>query len=127
MKRILVTGATGQIGSELVPALRNRYGNEHVVAAGHKKAPQQSIVEEGPFTTLDVTQIEAISTIVHKYQIDSIFHLAALLSAVSEKKPQLAWKVNMGGLYNVLEVSRENGCAVFFSKFDWRFWSEYAT
>ena len=114
MKRILVTGATGQIGSELVPALRNRYGNANVVAAGHKKIPQQGFMEKGPYTTLDVTQIDAISTIVHEYQIDTIFHLAALLSAVSEKNPQLAWQVNMGGLCNILEVSRENNCAVFF-------------
>lgn len=114
MQRILVTGATGQIGSELVPALRVRYGNEHVIAAGHKKTPQQALKEEGPFTTLDVTDIDSIAAVVRKYRIDAVFHLAAMLSAVAEQKPQLAWKVNMDGLYNVLEVSRENNCSVFF-------------
>lgn len=114
MKRILVTGATGQIGSELVPALRARYGNDHIFAAGHKKTPQQHLIANGPYLTLDVTDFNAIETAVTHYQIDTIFHLAALLSAVSENKPQLAWKVNMDGLYNVLEVSRTHQCAVFF-------------
>lgn len=114
MKHILVTGATGQIGSELVPALRARYGDAHVIAAGHKKTPAQPLKEEGPYTTLDVTDIDSIAAVVRKYRIDTIFHLAALLSAVAEQKPQLAWRVNMNGLYNVLEVSRENNCSVFF-------------
>ncbi|MCB1935534.1 MAG: NAD-dependent epimerase/dehydratase family protein [Nitrosomonas sp.] len=114
MKRILVTGATGQIGSELVPALRKRYGGDNVIAAGHKKAPQQSLIKEGTYITLDVTNPDSVNTVAQQYQIDTIFHLAALLSAVSEKNPQLAWKVNMDGLFNILETSRENGCAVFF-------------
>jgi nucleoside-diphosphate-sugar epimerase len=114
MKRILVTGATGQIGSELVPALRIRYGSENVVATGHKRSPQKAFVEEGPYTVLDVTDIAALAKIVRDFRIDTIFHLAALLSAVAEQNPQAAWKINMEGLFNVLEVSRENGCAVFF-------------
>ncbi|MCB1948944.1 L-threonine 3-dehydrogenase [Nitrosomonas sp.] len=114
MKHILVTGATGQIGSELVPALRERYGCAQVIAAGHKTKPQPGLAESGTYTTLDVTQIESIEAVVKQYQIDTIFHLAALLSAKAEEKPQLAWKVNMTGLYNVLEVSRKNECAVFF-------------
>lgn len=114
MKRILVTGATGQIGSELVPALRTRYGSDNVIAAGHKRTPQHALVEQGPYTTLDVTDIEALATIVRDFRIDTIFHLAALLSAAAEQNPQVAWKINMEGLHHVLEVSRVNGCAVFF-------------
>ncbi|GJL73818.1 MAG: L-threonine 3-dehydrogenase [Nitrosomonas sp.] len=114
MKRILVTGATGQIGSELVPALRYKYGNRNVIAAGHKRTPQKEFLEEGPYITLDVTGFESINKVVQDYHIDTIFHLAALLSAVAEQNPQAAWKINMEGLYNVLEVSRKNGCSVFF-------------
>lgn len=114
MKRILVTGATGQIGSELVPALRYKYGNSNVVAAGHTKAPQKELLKEGPYTTLDVTRFGSINKVVRGYRIDTIFHLAALLSAVAEQDPQKAWKINMEGLYNALEVSRKNGCSVFF-------------
>jgi len=114
MKRILVTGATGQIGSELAPALRHKYGGDNIIAVGHKKTPQKALLEEGPYTTFDVTEIESLAKVVREFRIDTIFHLAAILSAVAEQNPQTAWKVNMEGLYNVLEVSRENGCSVFF-------------
>lgn len=113
MKRILVTGATGQIGSELVPALRKKYGSDNVIAAGHRKTPQKDFVEEGPYTTLDVTDIESLEKAFQEYRFDTIFHLSALLSAVAEENPQAAWKINMGGLYNVLELSRKHDCAVF--------------
>jgi len=106
-----VTGATGQIGSELVPALQKRYGAENVVAAGHSRKPTG-----GPELSLqlDVCDASAIGGAVQKYEIDTIFHLAALLSVVAEENPQLAWRVNMDGLFNVLEVCREQGCALFF-------------
>lgn len=113
MQRILVTGATGQIGSELVPALRSRYGGANVIAAGHSRSPDSILLAAGPFVSLDIRDRAAIEQAVNKHRIDTVFHLAALLSAMAEEKPQLAWEVNMGGLVNVLEVARACGCAVF--------------
>lgn len=113
MKRILVTGATGQIGSELVPALRKRYGSENVIAAGHKKTPQKALVEEGPYTALDVTDSEALTKIVQDFRIDTIFHLAALLSAVAEQNPQVAWKVNTNiGVRSRIKKNKSNDRAM---------------
>jgi nucleoside-diphosphate-sugar epimerase len=108
----LVTGALGQIGSELVPALRSRYGEDHVVASDIRLAPKDT-VSNGPFQLLDCTSQRQIHDAVRRFDIDTIYHLAALLSAVAEQKPQVAWDVNMGGLYRVLEVAREYRCAVF--------------
>ena len=108
MKRILVTGACGQIGSELTMALRERYGPENVVAAGHKTQPSEKLRTSGPFVFIDVTRRETVEEVVRRYDIDTIYHLAAILSAVGEKKPQLAWRVNMDGLYNILEIAREH-------------------
>jgi len=107
MKKFLVTGATGQIGSELTIELRKKYGEDNVVAAGHRRKPSETLLKSGPFEYVDTTDIENIEKVVKKYDIDTIYHLAAVLSAVGEEKPQLAWHVNMGGLYNVLEVARE--------------------
>jgi len=106
MKHILVTGAVGQIGSELTLALRDRYGAESVVAAGHHAEPKPALRDSGPFERIDVTDRYQIEQVVTKYQIDTIFHMAAILSAVGEEKPDLAWHVNIDGLYNVLEVAR---------------------
>lgn len=113
MKKILITGAVGQIGSELTMVLRERYGNENVVATGHKTKPDETLLESGPFHFIDCRKIETIAEMVKKYEIDTIYHLASLLSAVGEKDPPLAWDVNMNGLFNLLEVAREFGCAVF--------------
>jgi len=106
--KILVTGAVGQIGSELTPALRERYGKDNVVAAGHKTSPSPELRDAGPFEFIDVTRRETIEAVVEKRGINTIYHLAAILSAVGEQKPQLAWDVNMNGLYNILEVAREH-------------------
>ena len=113
MKRILVTGAAGQIGSELTMELRYRYGNDSVVAGVNRTQPTGKLKESGPFETIDCTDIKQVEHAVKKYSIDCVYHLAAILSVVAEAKPMLAWKVNINGLRNVLDVARENTCAVF--------------
>ncbi len=107
MRKILITGATGQIGSELTIELRKKYGGENVVACGHTRKPGEKLLKTGPFEYLDVTNKGEIEKIVKKYDIDTIYHLAAILSAKGEKNPQLAFNVNIIGLYNILEVGRE--------------------
>ena len=114
MKKILVIGSTGQIGSELTKVLRETYGNENVVAGYIKGAePKGWLAESGPMAEADVTNPQMIADIVKQYQIDTIYNLAALLSVVAESKPRLAWKIGIDGLWNILEVAREHGCAVF--------------
>ena len=114
MKNILLTGCGGQIGSELTIELRKRYGNDHVIGSDKRVIAAGPLAETGPMETMDVTDAGQIAVLVKKYHIDTIYHLAALLSAVGEKHPQLAWNIGVNGLYNVLEVARENNCAVFF-------------
>ena len=108
---ILVTGALGQIGSELASALRARYGEEAVIASDIRMPPRGT---NGPFEFVDCTNLRSLQEVVRRNNVGTIYHLAALLSAIAESKPQVAWEVNMGGLYGVLEVARENRCAVFF-------------
>jgi nucleoside-diphosphate-sugar epimerase len=100
-KRILVTGALGQIGTELVLALRERYGNEAVVASDIRTPPARGGEQDGPFEHLDCTKLQQIQEIVRRQDIGHIYHLAALLSAVGEDKPQSAWHLNMGSLYRI--------------------------
>lgn len=114
MKNILVIGSTGQIGSELTMKLRGLYPEGNVVAGYIPGAePKGALLESGPSAIVDITNPGQIADAVNKYKIDTIYNLAALLSAVAEVKPQLAWKIGLGGLYNTLEVAREKGCAVF--------------
>lgn len=114
MKNVLVIGSTGQIGSELTMELRKRYGNDHVVAGYIVGAePKGLLAESGPSAIADVTDGAAIAEVVKKYNIDTIYNLAALLSVVAESKPRLAWKIGIDGLWNILEVAKENKCAVF--------------
>lgn len=113
MKNILIIGATGQIGSELTMRLRREYNGD--VVAGYIKGaePKGELLESGPSAEVDITNAAQIAEAVDRYKVDTIYNLAALLSAVAEARPQLAWKIGVGGLYNTLEVAREKGCAVF--------------
>jgi nucleoside-diphosphate-sugar epimerase len=107
MKRLLVTGSTGQIGSELTLALRKKYGGDNVIAAGHQRKPSNALLNSGPFEIVDIGQKDNLKEAVKKHDVDTIYHLAAVLSATGEQNPQFAWNINMGSLYNVLEVARE--------------------
>lgn len=114
MKNNLVIGSTGQIGSELTKKLREIYGGNHVVAGYIKGAePKGELAESGPKAECDVTNPQMIADVVKQYNIDTIYNLAALLSVVAESKPRLAWRIGIDGLWNILEVAREHGCAVF--------------
>ncbi|NMD70498.1 L-threonine 3-dehydrogenase [Bacillus sp. DNRA2] len=112
MKKILITGALGQIGTELTAFLRHIYGNANVIATDINSTGTET-TESGPFEILDVTNGMAMANIVKQYQVDTIIHLAALLSAKAEKNPLQAWNLNMGGLINALETARECKCQFF--------------
>lgn len=104
MKKILVTGAVGQIGSELTVALREKYGNKNVIACGRKTKPSEKLLNSGPFEYIDITDWESIEKIVRKYDIDTIYNMAAILSAAGEQDPINCWNVNINGLYNILDI-----------------------
>jgi len=107
MKKILITGAVGQIGSELTTALRKKHGNDNVVACGRKTKPSDKLLNSGPFEYMDITDKESVEKVIKKYDIDTIYNMAAILSAVGEEKPFVCWNVNINGMYNILEIAHE--------------------
>ena len=118
MGKILVTGALGQIGSELVPALRQHHGNHQVIASDIRMTTanhDEASAVHGDYEYLDCTRYDHLLDIVRRHGVNTIYHLAALLSAVAEEKPQTAWQLNMGGLYHVLEVARRTNRVLLLS------------
>jgi nucleoside-diphosphate-sugar epimerase len=115
IKRILVVGSVGQIGTDLTPVLRERFGSENVIAAGHQTMPSEDFRAAGPFLAIDATDKEMLRRTVAKFDINTIYHLGAILSGEGEKNPELAWKVNMTSLKNVLDLAVEK-------KMDQVFW-----
>lgn len=113
MKRVMVSGCLGQIGTELVTRLRNDLGASNVLATDVREDEQHAL-PEGPFAILDARDGEKYAETVADFKPDTIYHLAGILSANAEKKPQFAWSVNVQGLYNALEIARENNTAIFF-------------
>ncbi|HOE05587.1 MAG TPA: NAD-dependent epimerase/dehydratase family protein [Bacteroidales bacterium] len=107
MKNILVVGSAGQIGSELVLALRDIYGGDHVIAGIRKTKPSEKLTATGPCEVVDANNLENLVSVVKKYDVDCIINMAAILSATGEQNPMMAWDVNMNGLINILEVARE--------------------
>jgi len=112
MKRIFITGALGQIGSELTMKLRDIYGADNVIATDIRKNDSEAALS-GPFEVVDVTDTKTIIESARKHKADTIIHMAALLSATAEKNPVFAWNLNMGGLLNALEAARELNCQFF--------------
>lgn len=113
MKNILIVGSTGQIGSELSIKLRSIYGQNHVISGYYKPPYPDGFFDWGPTVEIDATDKQQIADAVKKYNIDTIYNLAAILSATAEKNPKLGWDVGVGSLMNCLDVAKEFGCAVF--------------
>lgn len=114
MKTILITGAVGQIGSELTIALRKKYGESKVIASDIRMPSDHDLRDSGPFEFLDCLDPHHITRVMQIHNADTIFHLAAILSAIGETKPNQAWQINVNGLYNMLEAARQYHCALFF-------------
>jgi nucleoside-diphosphate-sugar epimerase len=113
MKRILVIGSTGQIGTELSVRLRSIYGDGNVVCGYYAPPYPEGFFESGPSVYIDALRIGQIAEAVRKFQVDTIYNLAAILSATAEKNPKLGWDVGVGSLMNCLDVAREYHCGVF--------------
>lgn len=112
MSKILVTGARGQLGSDLGDALRQRYGATNVIESGWRASPDSP--DSLNYQILDVTDRAQLQRLVEHYQIDTIYHLAGVLSAKGEQHPDQCWDVNINGLRNVLETAKAFGLQVFF-------------
>jgi threonine 3-dehydrogenase len=108
---VLVTGANGQIGSVLVKALREKYGQSQVIATDIRDSGAH---DEGIFQPLDVLDARALAAAVERWQVTEVYHLAAILSAKGEQNPRQAWEINMNGLFNILEVARQYQLKAFF-------------
>lgn len=106
MKKVLVIGASGQIGTELIVGLRSRFGNESIIASDLQDQPKEAL-KNGPYEKLDIMDDQALRAIVKKHEVTEIYLLAALLSATAEKNPDFAWKLNMEGLFHVLNLAKE--------------------
>ncbi len=114
MRKILVTGALGQIGSELTTELRKIYGANNVIASSRRvKEGHEKLIESGPFEILNINDAKGVSEVVKNHNVNTIINLAAILSAVGEQHPEQCWDINMNGLYNILEVAREENCMVY--------------
>ena len=113
MKRILIVGAGGQIGTELVPHLQKNYGEDNVIAADLKPQMVEKLSRIAIAESVDALNAEGYAALVKKYKIDAIYNLVALLSATGEKNPQLAWQINMGALLNSLNIAKEFKCSLF--------------
>ena len=106
MKKILVIGASGQIGTDLTMELRKRFGNDNVIASDIKD-PSEMVLNSGPYAEVNVLDKPAMEAVIDKYQITEIYHLAAILSGNAEKAPRRSWDINMEGLFNILDIVKD--------------------